>query len=134
MKKFLFIFAFAFLFAVPAQTEDAFRIEVGKNYSSYSNEELRRRVWQLERAVSQLQDQVFQLALHNGSNNSGSGSISVSVPSNAAMWTCQIQSFGKTHISSGRTRSSALAQVLKKCSDATNAIHCSESEVKCSDE
>ncbi len=96
----------------------------GKSYEGYSNEELRRRVWQLEKAVSQLQQQVFQLAIKGNSTISNSG----------APWTCQIQSFGKTHIAAGSTRASALAQVLKKCSDATNAIHCNEPDVKCDNE
>jgi hypothetical protein len=100
-------------------------IEIGANYESYSNEELRRRVWQLEKAVAQLQDQVFQLAMRNGTTTP--------TPTNNN-WTCQMQSFGKTHVASGNTRSSALAQVLKKCSDATNAVHCHESDVKCDNE
>lgn len=103
------------------------RIEVGSDYKKYSNEDLRRRVWQLERAVAQLQDQVFQLAMKNNG-----GTASTATPNN--LWTCQIQSFGKTHVASGNTKASALAQVLKKCSDASNAIHCSESSVKCDNE
>ncbi len=107
---------------LPSHAIEPIRIEVGKNYEGYSNEELRRRVWQLERAVAQLQDQVFQLAIRDGAGH-GSGN-----------WTCHIQSFGTTHVASGNTKASALAQVLKKCSDATNAVHCSESNVKCDDE
>jgi hypothetical protein len=42
-----------------------------------------------------------------------------------------MQAFGTTYVSSGNTRASALAQVIKKCSDATNAIHCPESNAKC---
>jgi len=106
----------------PAQAKsvEPIRIEIGKNYDGYSNKELRRRVWQLEKAVAQLQDQVFQLAVKS---STGTGS-----------WTCQIQSFGKTLVAAGQTKASALAQVLKKCSDATNAIHCNESDVKCDNE
>lgn len=99
---------------------DLVRIEIGKNYEGYTNDELRRRVWQLEKAVAQLQDQVFQLAVRDGGSRGGTGD-----------WTCQIQSFSKTHIASGRTKARALAEALKKCSDATNAIHCHEEDVKC---
>ena len=123
MKISILLFTAAFAVSPFAHAQESFHIEVGKNYEKYSDEELRRRVWQLEKAVAQLQDQVFQLALKNGSQNSGSGN-----------WTCQIQSFGKTHIANGSTKASALAQVLKKCSDATNAIHCSEAQVKCDNE
>ena len=102
------------------------RIEVGKDYEGYSNEELRRRVWQLERAVSQLQDQVFELAIRDGGTR-------INIPS-TAMWTCSIQSFGKTHVSTGMTKASAQADALRKCSDATNAIHCHDTDVKCGNE
>jgi hypothetical protein len=105
-----------------------FRIEAGKDYHDYSNEELRRRVWTLERAVSQLQDQVFQLALRNGGSALGDSNA------NSTTWTCRIESFGKTFVSSGKTKSIALALVLKKCADASNAIHCHEEDVKCGDE
>ncbi len=106
-----------------AQADTIFRIEPSKSYKGSSNEELRRRVWELERAVSQLQSQVFQLAMKDGSSGGGSGN-----------WTCHMESFGKTLISSGNTKASALAQVLKKCGDATNPVHCSESAVKCDNE
>jgi len=96
------------------------RIEFGQSYNGYTNEELRRRVWTLERAVAQLQSQVFQLAMNN-----------VGAPPSAAMWTCEMQSFGKTHTATEPTRMSAMSKVLKKCSDATNAIHCHESDVTC---
>lgn len=99
------------------------RIEIGKNYEGYSNAELRRRVWTLERAVSQLQDQIFQLAIRDGSSGR-----------ERADWTCQMASFGKTLVASGGTRASALAQVLKKCSDASNAVHCKEADVTCGNE
>jgi hypothetical protein len=124
MKNALLFFCLSLILGASSATAiEPIRIEIGKSYQGYSNEELRRRVWQLERAVSQLQDQVFQIALRNGSGSGGGGP-----------WTCQIQSFGKTHVSSGSTRAAALAQVLKKCSDATNAVHCSESNANCDNE
>ncbi len=98
------------------------RIEVGKDYDGYSNEELRRRVWQLEKAVTQLQDQVFQLAIRNNDSRS------------SGPWTCSIQSFGKTLVATGSTKTAATAEALKRCSDATNAVHCHESDVKCGNE
>jgi hypothetical protein len=115
------------LLPVSAFAEEPVRLVPGKDYATYSNEELRRRVWQLERAVTQLQEQVFQLALRERSPGPGHGS-------GGGTWTCQIQSFGKTFVAAGLTKASALAQALKKCSDATNAIHCSEKDVKCDDE
>ncbi|MFN8792535.1 MAG: hypothetical protein ACK5Y2_13860 [Bdellovibrionales bacterium] len=115
-----YIFALVSLvLALQTQAADPIRIEIGKSYDGYTNDELRRRVWQLEKAVSQLQDNVLQLAMNKGS----------AAPTK--LWTCQIQSFGKTHLASGETKASALAQTLKKCSDATSAIHCEESDVSC---
>lgn len=123
MKQIL-LALFAVLAFLPLQTaraEDVIRIEIGSNYDRYSNEELRRRVWQLERAVAQLQSRVFQLE--------------VSGPKvETKTWTCILQSFGTTHTASASTRTAALAMVLKKCSDATNAIHCRESDAKCSND
>ncbi len=119
--KYLLLILFPAVFSTEAYALEPIRIEVGKNYSGYSNDELRRRVWQLERAVAQLQDQVFQLALKNEGHSND-------------LWTCTIQSFGKTHVAAGNSKASALAQALKKCSDATDAIHCKESDVKCGNE
>ncbi len=111
------------LFAFNVHAVEPIRIDIGKNYEKYSNEELRKRVFQLERAVAQLQDQVFQLAIRGNGAAAGSGN-----------WNCHMESFGKTHIAAGNTKASALAQVLKKCGDATNAVHCNESDVKCDNE
>ena len=120
------VFAVVSLRSPSAHALEPIRIEVGSNYEGYSNEELRRRVHQLERAVEQLQDQVFQLAVRDRGDSRPLPTVN--------NWTCSIQSFGKTHIASGNTKASALAQVLKKCSDATNAIHCETKDVSCSNE
>lgn len=111
---------FAVILTQAASAEEVFRIQVGRDYSRYSNEDLRRRVWELERAVAQLQGQVFALAMK--------GNAPVAAVNN---WTCTMQSFGETHVASGNTKASALAQVIKKCSDASNAIHCDEDKAKC---
>jgi len=126
MKKILALLALTFV-TILAQAESSVHIEVGKNYKDYSNEELRKRVWDLERAVSQMQEQMFQLAMRVN------GGI-VPPPANHLVWTCRIESFGKTHVAAGSTKASALAQVLKKCSDATNAVHCHETDVTCDNE
>jgi hypothetical protein len=118
MKAFLTIMVLLLPFQVHAV--EPIRIEFGQNYDGYTNDELRRRVWTLERAVAQLQAQVFQLAM----NNSGPSPVN-------GLWTCEMQSFGKTHTATAPTRISALSKVLKKCSEATNAVHCHESDVTC---
>jgi hypothetical protein len=114
---------------------ETIQIRAGSNYKDYSNEELRKRVWKLEQAVQKLQDQVFQLAMNNSNNNSNNGGSNFNGNQNAnSTWACHMESFGKTFVSSGNTKASALAQVLKKCSDATNAVHCNENDVKCDNE
>lgn len=104
-----------------SRPREVFKIEIGGDYQHYSKKELRRRVWQLERAVSQLQDQVFQLAMDNNRPHYGSG----------RPWTCHIQSFGETFTAGGGTRASAVAQVLQKCSKASSSIHCKEKDASC---
>lgn len=106
-----------------AGPRDVFKIEIGKNYDSYSNNELRRRVWELERAVRQLQDQVFHLSMNQGRPGHGGN-----------QWTCMIQSFGKTFTSTRSTKSAATAKVLKDCSANSNAIHCDAKNVSCDNE
>lgn len=123
MKVILTVFIALLSFSPSFAAEDIIRIQVGTDYKRYSNEDLRRRVWQLEMAVAQLQEQVFQLAMKNNDTRPTS-----------KYWTCHIQSFGKTHMASGDTKASALAQTLKKCGDATNPVHCSEADVKCDNE
>src|SRR5687767_2636984 len=103
----------AFVFSLSALADDVIRIEVGRDYKGYSNSELRRRMWDLERAVMQLQTRVFQLEVKP-----------VNVVAPIRPWTCTLQSFGTTHVASESSRMAALAMVLKKCSDATNAVHC----------
>ena len=113
-------FALFLCFGFQAAAIEPVRIEHAANYDHYTNDELRRRVWQLERAVAQLQDQVFQLAVREGNSESGSNP-----------WTCRMDAFGTTYVAAGNTRASALAQVIKKCSDGSNAIHCPDSNAKC---
>jgi len=101
--------------------EEVFRIEVSKSYDGYSNNDLRRRVWELERAVSQLQQRVFSLEVRKPE-----APAPVEKP-----WTCRIQSFGKTFKVTAPTRGAALGDVLEKCSQGSSAMHCPESDVKC---
>jgi hypothetical protein len=108
-----------------AQTT-VFRVEAGRNYDRYSNSEMRRRIWELERAVAQLQERVFQL------ERTPVITQPVIQPPRHR-WTCRMQSFGDTHVATAESRGAALAQVLKACGDATNPIHCKESAVKCED-
>lgn len=125
MKHFLMIAALFLCFPkAHAAGPDVIKIEVGSghSYESYSNDELRRRVFQLERAVQQLQMRVFDLEYAKPSQPETND------------WTCRMSSFGKTFVSTAKTKAKAMANVIEKCSSATNAVHCSESDVSCGNE
>ncbi len=122
MKVWIGFLLLSLLLPASAQSRprEIFKIEIGSGYEGYSNQELRRRVWELERAVAQLQDQVFHLSVNQGRPGYGGNS-----------WTCHIQSFGKTFTATKSTRGAAQAKILKDCSNATNAMHCKTEDVSC---
>lgn len=113
-----------------AQRDDVIRIEVPRGereYESYSNRELRRRVDRLERAVRQLQERVFELEY-------AKNTPAPTATPEKSMWTCRIDSMGKIHVASAKTKAKAIADLISKCSSATSSIHCDESDAKCGNE
>lgn len=123
MKNTLFFLLILSFTPVMAAETQVFRIEVGQDYERYSPTDLKRRVWELERAVAQLQAQVFHLTMNN-----------MPPMPQANPYTCRISVFGKTYDETRSTKTAALVAVVKKCSEATHAVHCHEEEVKCSNE
>jgi hypothetical protein len=116
-----------------AHAEDVFRIEIGREDSRRrpkgpSNEDLQQRIWQLERAVDQLQRKVFQLSMEQPRP---APTVTV-VP--ATTTTCILKAeIGGTFTSTQTSEGAARAQVLKDCADKTNdSIFCEERRVKCS--
>lgn len=83
-------------------------IDSGGDCRYYSNDDLKRRVWELERAVMQLQSDVFKLSVQNQNQNQNGNW------NGGLIWTCQVQAFGKTHVASNNNRYTAVALVLKK--------------------
>lgn len=130
MKHLLLVAALILCFPVAQaqrDRDDVIRIEVPRGergYEDYSNRELRRRVYQLERAVQQLQERVFQLEY-------GKMTPTPTATPEKAMWTCRIDSMGKIFVSNAKTKSKALADLISKCSAATSSVHCDESDAKC---
>ena len=61
-------------------------MKVGKDYSHYSDSDLKRRVWELERAVFQLQQKVFEIQM--GESFSAVGN-SKAIAENAIMGKCK---------------------------------------------
>lgn len=92
-----------------AQAETVFRIDVGSNYESYSNQDLRRRVWELERAVQQLQMKVFELELGKPS-----------LPPAVETWVCKISAMGDTFTGTGGSKAVAIHNVTEACKKGRN--------------
>lgn len=116
MKTFI---AFFLLSTSSVFASDITIVMPGKDYGKYTNDELRMRIWNLEKAVMELQQKVFALQ------------ISQTAPAGAGQWTCMIKNFGKTFTSTAPTKMKAMADVVSDCSKASNAVHCDEDEVKC---
>ncbi|MDZ4084241.1 MAG: hypothetical protein U1E10_14965, partial [Bdellovibrionales bacterium] len=71
--------------------EEVFRIEVGRDYNSYSQRDLQRRVWELERAVAQLQSRVFELELSRVTKP-----VPTATPATVDTWICKVTAMGVT--------------------------------------
>jgi hypothetical protein len=96
-----------FALAAPsaAQAEEVFKIQIGKDYSSYSDQDLRRRVWELERAVWQLQQRVFQLEADRAQAPVDS-------------WVCTVTAMGDTYTGTGPSKAMATANSIENCRKA----------------
>ncbi len=111
-----------FLFVVlglsqPASADPIFRIEVGKDYQQYSDNDLRRRVWELERAVAQLQARVFQLeATPRGTT--------IITPVQAESWLCTISAMGKESSGTGATKAVAAHKAIEECKKTGDSFFC----------
>lgn len=94
------------------QAEEVFRIEFGKNYNQYSNEELKRRLWKLEQAVWQLQRKVFHLETGARAHV-------------ASKWVCTLSTIGNNYSATGFSRAEAKNNVIQKCTrDRGNGLFC----------
>ena len=103
MRSTIFILTML-LFKSMASAEEVVRIEVGKNYEKYSDSDLRRRLWELERAVYQLQTRIFEL--ESPKNRQGNDS-----------WVCTISTIGNKFIGTGATKAVAIAKAMESCKD-----------------
>lgn len=111
-----------FLLSAPARAEEVFRIEIGSRENG-SREEMSRRVYELERAVQQLQRRVFELELKKTEDKS---SVTTS------MTTCYITTaFNGTFSATEMTETAARAKALEKCSAVVQGIGCEEHRLKC---
>ena len=102
MKAKLFVVLLCSLLTVSAMAdENVFRIEIGKDFKTYSNNELQRRVWELERAVGQLQMKVFQLE--------------TAKPEAPKTWSCIVSAMGEEFNGAGDTKASATNAAMDNC-------------------
>ncbi len=117
MKSAFLVLIFSIAFTSSFANAQVIRIEVGDKTGS-SKDELERRVWDLERAVRQLQNRIYDLEAEK-SRPTGKRT------------TCSLESFGKVFNATEDTEMLAKSIVMKKCADATNAMHCDKSKVEC---
>ncbi len=93
---------------------EIFKIEIGKDYSNYSDSDLKRRVWELERAVWQLQQKVFEMEVGRGQTQ-------------AATWICKMEAMGEKFSAVGGSKAVAEDAVMEKCKASpktANGFHC----------
>lgn len=88
-----------------------------------SRKQLMRRVHQLEMAVAELQEHLYQLEQTQR----------MGPATQTAFWTCYIETpFKGTITATEPTKTAAKAQVLKRCNRKTdNGLYCREKNVKC---
>lgn len=95
------------LFTLPAYSEDLVKIEIGTDYKNYSTSELQRRVWELERAVNQLQVRMAVLETKQAQL--------ASVPAASDSWICKVTAMGTDYIGTGATKAIATQTAVDKC-------------------
>ena len=113
-----FLFADSLSFKIG---ENIFRISEGSEFSDKTTiRELQKRVWMLERAVVQLQNQAFPVP------------VGIAQPTPVKTFSCYLQTpFKGTFTGTGRSIIEAKGKALKACTDGGGSIHCDDDKVKC---
>ena len=106
MNKVLLVLALTA--ALPTFADDVFRIEIGPDYRRDKDSDLKRRIWELERAVGQLQARVFQLEAKP-----------VPVVEKDS-WVCTIEAMGQTYTGTGTSRALATKAAMEACKAGRN--------------
>lgn len=103
--------------SVVAYAEDIYRIEIGGDHKYYSDSDLRRRVWELERAVSQLQRKVFELQDKQDKSEESKGNES---------WLCTVSAMGSKYTGTGASEVVAKHKAMENCrAKAKDSFFCS---------
>lgn len=129
MKKFLIIL-FSLSLSLHASATETPVIQPGKDYKKYSHEELQKRVWQLEQAFQQLQENSKKQAEQTTSLIE---TAKAKEKASSTQWTCYIRTSG-FFASSDPTKELATQNALEKCRNNSAPIHCKEAYVKCDEE
>ena len=104
-----------------SKAEEVFRIEVGRDYNHYTQRDLQRRVWELERAVAQLQARVFQLEYSR---------VAAPAPKPVDTWICKVAAMGVTYSGTGATKAVAEQAAIEDCKAKAEDFLCKDA--KCS--
>lgn len=91
------------IFSEQIFSDEIYRIHTSTSYSSYTVDELKKRVWELERAVWQLQQKVFEIEKREGKQKS---------------WVCKVKGMGDLFTSAQFERALAEKEALEKCLEA----------------
>lgn len=116
MRHAILIFVAAIGFGLFAKAEEVYKIKVGSNYRNYSNRELRERVWDLERAVAQLQERIYQLEADGAAT--AVATKAPAEPEKPDTWVCTISAMGKPYVGTGPTKAVATAKATENCMKA----------------
>lgn len=112
---------FLILVSINSFAGEIFKIEIGKDYNQYTDRDSKRRIWELERAVYQLQQKVFELEMGKYQP--------VTVKVEQASWICKTMAMGEKFSATGTSKAIADDAVMEKCKASprsANGFHCDE--------
>lgn len=137
VMKYIILFFILFV-SFNSAADSLFKIEVGQDYHKYSQSDLQRRVWELERAVSQLQQRIVDLERNEmNARNNNHGREDYYDRTNhhrnglKDSWFCTIKAMGKIHTGTGITRAVASERAMNNCKDANRGDSFFCSSISC---
>lgn len=130
MQKLIIAVGLSFI-SVAANAQSDIQIKIGKDYRQYSHDELRRRVWELERTVNLLSDRLYALELRMPPANP---TQVITVPTQPPTkpkkeeWICSTTAMGETYSATGESMAAAKHKAMEACKSAQDgrSFHCSE--------
>lgn len=92
-------------------------IKPGKDYESYSNKELRKRVWKLEKVVAKMQRKLERLEDDIEDVEDEQRRSTRRKPKKPlATWICKLSAHGENFSATGASKAVAESNVIEKCS------------------